>query len=112
MAILTLIPWFVAGALFCNAIPHLVAGLSGRAFQSPFAKPPGKGLSTARTNILWAFANLLVAWALLSQIGQFNWRQPLHMGVVLAGGLLISLRLASHFGELHGGNRIDQDGSE
>lgn len=112
MAVLTLLPWFFAGALICNAIPHLVAGLMGQAFQTPFAKPPGRGLSTARTNVLWAFANLLVAWALLSQIGDFNWRQPLHFAVLLAGGLLLSLRLARHFGELHGGNQIEQSEAE
>ncbi|MCB1671916.1 MAG: hypothetical protein R3F41_17505 [Gammaproteobacteria bacterium] len=104
MPYLILFGWFMAGVFAANAIPHLVAGLMGRAFQSPFASPPGKGLSSSRTNVLWGFANVAVAWLLLSQAGQFQWRQPLHAGAVMLGAVLISLRLASHFGALHGGN--------
>ncbi len=41
--------WYVyvahifAGAFLINAVPHLVNGLSGRSFPSPFASPPGVG---------------------------------------------------------------------
>ena len=40
---LNYIALFFAGAFLCNAIPHLVAGLQGQPFPSPFAKPPGRG---------------------------------------------------------------------
>lgn len=49
---------FLAGALLCNAIPHLAAGLRGEAFPTPFATPPGKGLSSPLLNFLWGAANL------------------------------------------------------
>ena len=39
--------YFFAGAFTGNALPHFVSGVTGRAFQSPFARPPGKGLSSS-----------------------------------------------------------------
>jgi hypothetical protein len=41
------ISYFFGGAFLTNAIPHFVSGLMGQPFQSPFAKPPGEGLSVA-----------------------------------------------------------------
>jgi len=49
---------FFAGALLANAVPHFVHGISGDRFPTPFAKPPGKGLSSPTVNVLWALANL------------------------------------------------------
>ena len=37
---------FSAGLSSANTIPHLVNGISGSPFQSPFASPPGEGLSS------------------------------------------------------------------
>ena len=39
------IAWFFGGAFLANTIPHLVSGISGSPFQSPFASPPGQGLT-------------------------------------------------------------------
>ena len=69
---LTYLAWFVGGAALTNAIPHLAAGLMGRPFQSPFAKPPGQGLSSSRTNVLWGFVNLILAYLLLVHLGRFD----------------------------------------
>jgi hypothetical protein len=56
----------VFGGLFlCNCIPHLAAGLRGERFPSPFAKPPGKGLSSSVVNFLWGAFNLGAGLALL-----------------------------------------------
>ncbi len=90
---------FFAGAFLCNGIPHLVAGLQGMPFQSPFAKPPGVGLSSPTVNVLWGALNLLLGLGLLS-------RHPVAFGlnvdfiVTIAGGLVIGLHLASHFGKV------------
>ena len=46
--------------VLANAVPHLVSGVMGRPFQSPFAKPPGEGLSSSTVNVLWGFFNLVV----------------------------------------------------
>ena len=35
------------GTFVTNAVPHVVAGMMGEPFQTPFAKPPGEGLSTS-----------------------------------------------------------------
>ena len=58
---------FLAGLFIANSIPHLIAGVLGRRFQTPFAKPPGKGLSSAPVNVTWGLANL-AAGIVLAQI--------------------------------------------
>lgn len=50
----------LAGAFGCNGIPHTVAGLQGRPFPTPFAKPPGAGNSPPLVNFAWGSANLLL----------------------------------------------------
>ena len=55
------------GALLCNAIPHIVAGLQGNPFPTPFAKPSGIGNSSPLINFLWGAANLLFAVYLIAQ---------------------------------------------
>ena len=98
------VAWFFGGAFLMNAIPHAVAGAIGRAFQSPFAKPPGQGLSSAIVNVLWGFLNLVVAWLLLVRTGGFHvdaWDDTLAAGL---GAFAISLFAARHFGRFHGGN--------
>jgi len=55
---------FFAGAIFANVVPHLVHGISGDRFPTPFAKPPGKGLSSPTLNVVWALFNLLIGYML------------------------------------------------
>jgi hypothetical protein len=96
--------YFFAGAFLMNSVPHLVAGVSGNPFQSPFASPPGEGLSSATTNVLWGMFNLVVGYFLVCRVGKFELRRTSHVAVVALGMLLIALQLAHHFGRLHGGN--------
>jgi hypothetical protein len=98
------ISYFFGGAFLTNAIPHFVSGLMGRAFQSPFAKPPGQGLSSSTINVLWGIANIIVAWFLICRVGDFNAHSGTHMLAAGLGGLLMSLMLARSFGRFHGGN--------
>jgi hypothetical protein len=103
MLIVHLIEWFFGGAFLANAVPHIVNGISGRAFQSPFAKPPGEGLSSSVVNVLWGFLNLVVAYVLLVWLGDLNihyWWQVVTAG---AGALVLSVMMARHFGRFHGG---------
>ena len=102
MSYMHLVAWFFAGGLLVNTLPHLIAGLQGRAFQSPFAKPPGVGLSSPLSNVLWGFANLAAAWALFTQVGEFDLGDALDAGAAIAGGLFSGVFLARHFGKLHG----------
>jgi hypothetical protein len=78
--------------------------MMGRPFQSPFAKPPGKGLSSSTVNVLWGAFNLVLGYILVLHIGSFDFRDPLQAAVTGAGALLISLQAARHFGRFHGGN--------
>jgi hypothetical protein len=55
---------FFAGAFLANFVPHFVHGISGDRFPTPFAHPPGKGLSSPTVNVLWALLNLFVACVL------------------------------------------------
>jgi hypothetical protein len=100
-----LVSYFFGGAFLANAVPHYVSGVMGRPFQSPFAKPPGKGLSSGTVNVLWGFFNLIVAYILLVQIASFDLHATLHVTAAALGALLMSLMIARHFGEFHGGNR-------
>jgi len=55
---------FFAGALLANVVPHFVHGISGDRFPTPFAKPPGRGLSSPTVNVVWALANLIAGFVL------------------------------------------------
>ncbi|SIO16550.1 hypothetical protein SAMN05444166_2785 [Singulisphaera sp. GP187] len=98
------IAYFFGGVFLANTIPHLVAGMSGSPFQTPFATPPGKGLSSATVNVLWGMFNLVVAYLLVVRVGRFELRRTRDVIVLGLGALLIALNLARHFGALHGGN--------
>ncbi len=96
--------YLFGGAFLCNAVPHFVAGVMGSPFQSPFAKPPGQGLSSSTVNVVWGFANLIVAYGLLLRIGQFDARALDQIGAFGVGVLLMGLLSARAFGRFHGGN--------
>ena len=98
------VAWFFGGAFLMNAIPHVVAGALGRAFQSPFATPRGEGLSSSTVNVLWGFFNLVVAWLLLVRTGSFDVHAWDHALVAGLGALVMALFHARHFGRFHGGN--------
>jgi hypothetical protein len=95
--------YFFGGAFLANALPHLGNGISGHSFQSPFASPPGVGLSSSTVNVLWGLFNLAVGYLLVCRVGNFNLRQARHVLVLGAGILIMSLMLARAFGRFHGG---------
>ncbi len=95
---------FFGGLLLTNAIPHLVSGVMGRAFQSPFAKPPGVGLSSSTVNALWGFFNLAAGYALVWLAGRFDARAIADAASLGMGILLMAIFMARLFGRLHGGN--------
>jgi len=95
--------YFFGGAFLANTLPHLGNGISGHAFQSPFATPPGEGLSSSTVNVLWGLLNLAIAYLLLCRVGRFDVRNTRHVLVAGAGAVLMSLMLARAFGRFHGG---------
>ena|SRR6202162_2681851 len=96
--------YFFGGAFLTNAIPHFVSGVMGRPFQSPFAKPPGEGLSSSTINVLWGFCNLVIGYVLVGRVGEFDARSTEHVAALGLGVLLMALLMARMFGRFHGGN--------
>jgi hypothetical protein len=104
MAWLHLASYFFGGIFLANAVPHFVSGVMGRPFQSPFANPPGKGLSSSTVNVLWGFFNLVVGYVLVCRIGDFGWNITADAVALGLGILAIGLFAARHFGSLYGGH--------
>lgn len=96
--------YFFGGAFFTNAVPHLVSGLMGRPFPSPFAKPPGRGLSSAIVNVLWGFLNLVFGYGLVFHVGNFSPRSTPDALALGLGILAMSLISANVFGRVNSGN--------
>ena len=99
-------PWYVhfahffGGAFLANALPHLMAGVSGQSLQSPFASPPFRGLSSSAVNVAWALVNLAVAYLLLVRVGGFDLRSWLDVGFGFVGFGAMALQCARSFGRL------------
>ena len=98
------ISYFFGGAFLSNAIPHFISGSMGQPFQSPFAKPPGQGLSSSTVNVVWGFFNFAVAYLLIRHVGDFNPHFVAPMATLGLGFLLMGLMSARRFGKFHGGN--------
>lgn len=98
------VAYFFGGAFLANSLPHLGNGISGHAFQSPFASPPGIGLSSSTVNVLWGLFNLALAYLLVCRVGNFHLRSTKQILALGAGILIMSLMLARAFGRLHGGS--------
>ena len=79
---------FLAGAFLTNAMPHFISGVRGERFPTPFAKPPGRGLSPPLVNVLWGFANLVVGYVFLPWAGQLN-THPRESMVFFGAGVLV-----------------------
>lgn len=97
------VAYFFGGAFLANAIPHFVSGMMGRAFQSPFAKPHGVGLSSSTVNVLWGFANLVFAYLLLVRVGSFDIHVIDQAASAGLGMLWMAVMAARMFGRFHGG---------
>ena len=97
------VAYFFGGAFLANAVPHFVNGVSGRPFQSPFASPPGEGLSSSTVNVLWGFANLTVGYLLVCRVGSFDRRNTKNAVVFGLGVLAMAIMLSRAFGRFYGG---------
>ena len=73
------VSYFFGGVFLANTLPHLINGISGRKFQSPFASPPGEGLSSSTVNVVWGLLNLAVAWLLVCRVGSFSLQNIVRM---------------------------------
>jgi hypothetical protein len=96
--------WFFGGAFLANAVPHFVSGMMGRPLQSPFAKPPGQGLSSSTVNVVWGFFNFAVAYVLICRVGDFDLHATDHVAVAGLGVIFVGVMMARRFGRFNGGN--------
>ena len=87
---------FFAGGFLTNAVPHLVNGISGNAFPTPFAHPSGQGLSSPLTNVLWALFNMLVGY-ILFRVSKINSKSKLGLVIFFIGMVLISIMASITF---------------
>jgi hypothetical protein len=103
-------PWhdvvasFFGGAFLANFVPHFVAGVSGRSFPSPFAKPAFRGLSSPAVNVLWGLFNLALTYVLLVMVSSVELRRVADVVITAAGFGLASVGLARKLGRLQGGS--------
>src|ERR1700691_3056429 len=95
------VAYFFGGAFLVNAIPHFVNGVTGHPFQSPFASPPGEGLSSAMVNVLWGAFNLAIGYLLICRAGTFELRRTRHALVAGLGALLMAVISAYAFGRFY-----------
>ena len=87
---------FFAGMFLANAVPHFVHGISGDRFPTPFARPPGRGLSSPTVNVVWALLNLLAGY-ILFRIEKVWSGDYIVLVVFFAGVVAISTWLSFHF---------------
>jgi hypothetical protein len=87
---------FAAGLFLTNGIPHFVKGLCGDRFPTPFAKPPGKGLSSATLNVAWGIGNF-AASLLLAHAGQLLCGPALGRWIAAAAAAIFALGTSAQF---------------
>jgi hypothetical protein len=80
---------FIAGFIGANGVPHFVKGITGQKFQTPFGRP-----SSAVINVIWGWANFVVA-ALLLYFGKVHPHLLRSFTLVSIGALAQALILAS-----------------
>jgi hypothetical protein len=105
MTLLLIVSSFLSGLLICNALPHLAAGLRGESFPTPFAKPPGIGLSPPLVNVVWGWFALFLGLAIMPRLVFVSAVMPLLNLLWLSfalGFLLSGVYLAWHFGKAGG----------
>ncbi|MBE9461983.1 hypothetical protein ACFP1I_31895 [Dyadobacter subterraneus] len=88
---------FFAGVFLVNIIPHYIHGITGKPFPTPFADPPGKGLSSSVLNVLWATINFLISFSIF-YLGKISKRSKWIWIAIFAGGIVMSFYLAHYFG--------------
>jgi hypothetical protein len=91
---------FFAGIFLANAIPHFVHGISGDRFPSPFANPPGKGLSSPTVNVVWSLVNLLAGYALF-RAGTIWDGGIVPLAIFFSGIAAVSIMSSFHFAQKH-----------
>jgi hypothetical protein len=91
---------FFAGAFLANTVPHFVKGICGDRFPTPFAKPPGRGLSSPLVNVLWSLLNLIIAYVLI-RAGRLASGGDVAAAVCFAGAAALGVMCSLNFAKKH-----------
>ena len=91
---------FFAGMFLANVVPHFVHGISGDRFPTPFAKPPGRGLSSPTVNVFWALFNMATGYVLF-RVGKVSSGGDLALVAFFAGIAVLSTLASVRFTEKH-----------
>ena len=86
-----------AGFFLANVVPHMINGMSGREFPSPFGNPPGVGLSTPTENVIWALINLVIGY-LLFRVSKADSKNTIAHVLMFVGVAMCALMCAASFG--------------
>ena len=89
---------FFAGFFLTNVVPHFIHGISGDPFPSPFAHPPGKGLSSPLVNTWWSLLNLVIGY-LLFRVSKMSRNNKWALLVFFIGITACSLMLTINFAD-------------
>lgn len=84
---------FFSGFWTVNILPHLLHGINGIAFPTPFASPPFQGLSSPLVNTVWALANIVLAYW-LARVGKLSRHNLLTMWLFFAGFAVLACFMA------------------
>jgi len=85
--------YFLVGAFLVNSIPHLVQGITGQEFQTPFG-----ALSLPIVNVVWGFINLAVGYSIATILGGLSFAFDRRVGMTALGFLATAIMLAYAFG--------------
>ncbi len=89
---------FLAGMFLFNAIPHFINGISGNSFPTPFADPPGKGLSSPELNVAWGMLSIALG-CLLARYSILRHKTGANIVFFIIGAIAISFMLSLAFSE-------------
>ena len=87
---------FFAGLFLSNTIPHFVSGIMGNSFPTPFANPPGVGLSSPVVNVLWGLFNFIIGY-ILFRVSRVNSRNIWALIVFFVAATLMAINLSLTF---------------
>jgi hypothetical protein len=94
---------FAAGLFLTNGVPHFVKGICGDRFPTPFAKPPGRGLSSPTLNVVWALGNFALG-LLLARVGGVDVAAGTGRWVAATAGVLFAFWSSWSFARKHAAN--------
>lgn len=83
----------LGAVLLANSAPHLMHGICGYPFPTPFAKPRFVGLSRPHVNLLWGGAHLAAGVALLFAVGDFTPAADPETALVVGIGFVAALAI-------------------